>query len=211
MNDFDENGIPVIALVIHEDAVAAFDQIVFAACRDRGHDEALFSSVASAGTLAVEQGELAQRGHARVSCEISRGHAELAGAAIYIEGARAEGHGLAEAVEVDKGNKVLKEFAEVQVHEHEAAQILDVPGCLRTVHVLVSEFLEPFFHAVFEHLPGFLHTEGVQGLCGIGCRREGAVSRSGHGGTGGEGSPERSEGVPDFLPVLPGYSLGIRQ
>ena len=46
--------------------------------------------------------------------KISRGHAELAGAAIYIEGARAEGHGLAEAVEVDKGNEILKEFAEVQ-------------------------------------------------------------------------------------------------
>ena len=210
MDDLGDHGIPVVAVDVHEDAVAAFDEIVVGAGREGCHDRALGRGAAGfveARALGVEQAELAGGGHVGVGGHVLHGQAEAAGAAVDVERAGAEGDVVAQAVEVVEGDEVLEQLVQVQVEEHELGEVGHFAGALGLGDVLLHELVELVEHAAFEELPGLGFAEGVEGPGGVGGRRKGAGLGGGDGRTRAEGVAEGRKGRDDFLPVLVGNLL----
>ena len=109
IDDLGDGGVPVAALAVEEDAVAADHEVVRVAAGERGDDLHL---LARALALAVAIGEVGARqaGHGGVFAGVFDREAQVAAALVQVERAGLEDGLVLAAVEVAEGDEVVAEL-----------------------------------------------------------------------------------------------------
>jgi hypothetical protein len=142
VDDLDDGRVPVLALAVVEDAVAADHEVVRVAASEGRGDEHLLGAAAPRAA-AVGQVGLAEGGQGGVGVGALDAHAEFAGPAVQVQGAGLE-DGLAFlAVEVAEGHEIVEQDQEVAGAVHEADDAFEALDLLGQAQVLLQDLGQP--------------------------------------------------------------------
>src|SRR5690606_19753864 len=169
----DHGSVPVVALAIVEQTIAADHELAFISCCHCCDDVqrlALADRLTATGTGTVQQEALAVGRHLAVGIHIPDLDHQIATAPVYIEAARLEHRLVPAAVEILKGNEIAQQWYQTPLQPQQPVQIDQSAGRLRYLHIPGHEGQQSALIISLHQLGDTLHGQVLEDThLGLGC------------------------------------------